>query len=675
MTIRRMLALILITSFVLGAAAQHPDIVFPSNDPLRLVVEPIRVGMDDFEAKIATVKAQGREPLGLVLAGGSARAYSYIGMLEVLESEGIRPDFIVANSMGAILGLLYASGMAPSLIAEFVQAVPAERYLDFVLPTKGGLINVDAFEALIGDLAGNLDIAGLPIPIVITAEDLTTRRRVEIASGDLDRVMASSFAMPAIFEPKRFGDTLLVDGGATTLVPIALAARYSSRIIVATALYNKAMDFDNPITVLNRVVDIGKTRTGMEDLLASVPFVIRNDVESFSYMEFASPEAIIQRGRESARKILSELSKWLPVRDSVPNPVLELNRAEYRRSVPPKLDAYRRGALPSVEPSLRLRPQVGLFTPSEPKIAGFDDQGYAGIGIGLALGRVRAFIGGLVGWNASPGKAWGIAADFAANPGDSIRIDAGLRLYGDIGAGFPFLQPESIEARTGLSWRLGTTALNFEPYLSGLLSYDFDSVAGGWESEAGFSLASRAPGSGMDFPGFFSTRTGYFVSGGTGLSMDSGPLASFKAGFSLADTVALRGRVSGRYGMEGTGLGLGRWDSYRGVAPSVSAVLPATSAIELIWLARALEFDAGEILLVESVELGPYVDCVWAFGELPAPPTPAVLPKFLSAGLSLSATLRFAGLNPFELSLYGGYDVSGGYFIGLRSGRLFPAFR
>ncbi len=675
MTIRRLLLFILATGFVLSAAGQHPDIVFPSNDPLRLVVEPIKVGMDGFEAKIAAVRAQGREPLGLVLAGGSARAYSYIGMLEVLEGEGFRPDFIVANSMGAILGLLYASGMAPSLIADLVQAVPAERYLDFVLPTKGGLINVDAFEALMDDLTGNLDISRLPIPIVITAEDLTTRRRVEIASGDLDRVMASSFAMPAIFEPKRFGETLLVDGGATTLVPIALAARYSSRIIVATALYNKAMDFDNPITVLNRVVDIGKTRTGMEDLLSLSPFVIRNDVESFSYMEFASPEAIIQRGRESARKILNELLTWLPVRESIADPVLEAKRSEYHKLVPPKLDAYRRGAMPSVEPSVRLRPQLGLFSPSEPEIAGFDDQGYVGIGIGLATGRVRAFLGGLVGWNSLPGKAWSIAADLSSNPGDSIRIDTSLRLYGDVSAGFPFLQPECIETRTGLSWRLGTKALSFEPYLSGFLNYNFNSAAFSWESESGFHLASQAPGSGMDFPGFFSTRTGYFVSGGTGQPLDSGPLAGFKAGFSLADTIALRGRVSGRYGMRGTGLDLGRWDSYRGVAPLVSAVLPATSSVELIWLARALKFDAGEILLVESVEMGPYVDCVWAFGEIPAPPSPAVLPKSLSAGLSLSATLRFAGLNPFELSLFGGYDVSGGYFIGLRSGRIFPTFR
>jgi NTE family protein len=69
--------------------------------------------MEAFSSKMEAIKALGREPLGLVLAGGSARAYAYIGMLEVLEERGIYPDFIVANSMGAIIGLLYAAGLSP----------------------------------------------------------------------------------------------------------------------------------------------------------------------------------------------------------------------------------------------------------------------------------------------------------------------------------------------------------------------------------------------------------------------------------------------------------------------------------------------------------------------------------------------------------------------------------
>jgi len=695
MSIRRTIALLLLCALVPLAWAQHPDSVFPADDPLRSVVQPIRIGMEDFSAKIEAIKAQGREPLGLVLAGGSARAYAYIGMLEVLESRGIVPDFIVANSMGAIIGLLYAAGLSPALIEDLVTTVPTEKYFEFLLPTKGGLINIDAFEAVIRDLVGQVDLSELPIPIIITAEDLLTRRRVEIAAGELARAMSSSFAMPAIFEPKTFGETLLIDGGSTTLVPVAQAAAFSSRLIVATALYNKPMSYENPITVLNRVFDIGKTRTGMEDLFGLSPFVIRNDVESVSYMEFAYPKAIIQRGRQSAEAVVDELLSWLPGENKQARirPILEAKRAYYLSAIPPELDDYRRGALPPLDGSLRLTPRLGILQPVQPPLAGFTDSGFIGLGVSFTAGRSKAFLGGLASFNPEPGKTWAAAADLMLNPYDSLIWKGGFRLYGVFSAGLPYLKPESLAFSSGLSWELGKRSKTLEPYAATRANYSFDPASLGWEAEAGLTLGSLKPasagtdtdtnsaGSGKassggadkasgNLEGFYSLRTAAFVQGGT-LGLAWGPSLGISGGVSLADLVALRARASGRWALNGTDMGLGRQELYRGSAPAITAPFSAAASVELAWLADILRFETGEILLVDSIELGPFFDCIWSTDFSSPAAGSDFLPETVTAGVSLSATLRFAGLRPFDLSIFAGMDDSGNLALGIRSGRLF----
>ncbi len=681
MVLRRGLVLLLLCALVSLAGAQHSDTVFPPEDPLRRVVEPVQIGMEAFSSKMEAVKALGREPLGLVLAGGSARAYAYIGMLEVLEERGIYPDFIVANSMGAIIGLLYAAGLSPAMIAELVTTVPTEKYFDLVFPFNGGLINVGSFEAIMKDLIGEADISELPIPVIITAEDLNTRRRTEIAAGDFSRVMSSSFAMPAIFEPKAFEGALLVDGGSTTLVPIAQAVPHSSLLIVATALYNRPLSYGNPITVLNRVFDIGKTRTGMEDLLSASPFIIRNDVEGISYMEFSRPKRIILRGRKSAESVMDDLIRWLPPEalQSRISPDLEAKREHYKETLAPKLDAYRRGALPRLDGSLRLSPYWGLLKPIQPAYVGVDMLGFGGLGIRLAAGGTRAFLGGLVGLGSAYSGNWAVTAELLTNPWDSLIWGNALRMVGDFGNDFPYLKPESLGLSSGFWWELGEKNKRLEPFASANLEYELALGQLGWETETGLSVAALSVGGsrgGKEGTGrassYYSLRASAFVQGGA-LPFGWGPSLGLGAGFSIADSVALRSRVSGRSALNGTGMGLGRWELYRGRAPNILAAFSSTASIELAWYARALEFDAGEFLLGNSVELGPYIDFLWYTSDSYPSSKADFLPKTFTAGLSLSITLRIAGLNPLDLSIFGGLSDLGDFSFGIRSGRLFPA--
>lgn len=70
---------------------------------------PVYVGREKLNKRLESVRKE-REPLVLVLAGGSARAYAHIGVLRVLEQNNIKPDVIVANSMGAIREIVKCCG-------------------------------------------------------------------------------------------------------------------------------------------------------------------------------------------------------------------------------------------------------------------------------------------------------------------------------------------------------------------------------------------------------------------------------------------------------------------------------------------------------------------------------------------------------------------------------------
>jgi hypothetical protein len=319
----------------------------------------------------------------------------------------------------------------------------------------------------------------------------------------------------------------------------------------------------------------------------------------------------------------------------------------------------------------------------ESSIADFGDSGFAGLGVELAAGRARAFLGGLASFSPDPGKAWALAADLLVNPYDSLLWESGLRLYGDFRSLFPYGESDSLEFSSSLGWELGRSWTTLKPYADSLLRYTFSAPAFSWEIEAGLTLGrqalaiarkeaggsdgGKAPG-GID--GFYSLRATAFGQGGATV-FGWGPSLGVAAGFSAADSVVLRGRASGRYAANGAALGLGRRELYRGNPPAVAAPFSASATLEFAWLAEVLGFETGEILLVDSVELGPYIDLLWSGDPGSSPMGFEYSPEAFTAGLSLSATLRFAGLRPFDLSLFAGLDGTGDLAVGIRSGRLF----
>lgn len=647
------------------------DLAFGQGDPLRNIIEPIFLGEQSFSARLEALKAEtgdARPPLGLVLCGGSARAYAHIGVLRALEAAQVYPDFIVASSMGAIVGMLYATGFSPDDIQLLINTLPLESSFRIVLPTNGGLIDTTALRATIRAIAGDIDISRTAIPIIVTAEDLITRQQTWIAEGPFDRAMTSAFAMPAIIEPQRFGEFELIDAGATTIAPVEPALRFTDRLIVSTAFYDRIQHFSSPITVLNRAVDIGKTRAGMKELEGSDAFVIRNDVENLSYMQFSDPELIISKGKSSADAALSALGAEARAFIENPPPAgFSALRAAVHAKLVENLQRIRSGYMPASEFVLRGAPTLKLFSPyllgagepgAEPRL---------GLACAMSVARIHASLGYFAALAPEPSKDWALESSFEANPFAGLATRITSRLWGAYGSTYLLehdprywelaVLVQSIEVR-------GSAAFGFR--LGGEFTMDMGGALTEWRSTAQLhtSLVSDISADGPRAAPWYSLNAGGFVENSTGSSTPVGVEGSLMAGLEsmwLSPGI----RASAKISLNAEEFSQNSYDGFRSGAPRSDALASLITNTELAFAPRNWYLDVAEAVLIRKFKLGPIFDTRWdsSTGK-------SFRMTDWAAGASFSCEARAFGLAPATLSLFASYTGSKVFSLQFKTGLL-----
>ena len=250
---------------------------------------PITYGDEAFRERILKRTEGKRDPIGLVLTGGSARACAHIGVLRYLDEHGIVPDFIVSNSMGSIIGMLYAAGITPDQIEEILRVGDISSYFALTLPAEGGFLDPSGFRALIDYIVGeDYRMEETDIPVMVVCDDLVSKREVRITEGPFTDVLVGSFALPVYFSPYKYNGHLLVDGGVISLAPIDAAYEYTDTVILSTTFYDAdTTNLINPVTILNSSFDIGKRQNASSDLKKYTDLIwVRCAVEQFSFMAF-----------------------------------------------------------------------------------------------------------------------------------------------------------------------------------------------------------------------------------------------------------------------------------------------------------------------------------------------------------------------------------------------------
>jgi NTE family protein len=165
-----------------------------------------------------------RIKIGYALGGGAARGLSHIGVLKVLEENGIYPDIIAGTSIGAIIGALYAGGYRPIDIEELVLGLDWQKMVhlvDMILP-RSGLLQGKRVMVLLKSVLGDLTFSQLRWKFACVATDIVNGQQVVLRDGSLIDAIRASISIPGIFAPVTISGRYLVDGGLTNTVPVSV---------------------------------------------------------------------------------------------------------------------------------------------------------------------------------------------------------------------------------------------------------------------------------------------------------------------------------------------------------------------------------------------------------------------------------------------------------------------
>jgi NTE family protein len=194
--------------------------------------------------KMETQGVYRRRVIGLALSGGGARGFAHVGVLKVLEGEGVPIDLLAGTSMGGVLAALYAAGLsAADLEAEALHmARPRNliRLVDLHRP-RDGLLSGDGVRSYLEERLGRgLTFDRLSIPLGLVAVDLISGQEVILREGAVADAVRATSAFPAVFEPVEVGEYRLVDGGVLNNLPADVVRHMGAEVVIAV---NVGMDF------------------------------------------------------------------------------------------------------------------------------------------------------------------------------------------------------------------------------------------------------------------------------------------------------------------------------------------------------------------------------------------------------------------------------------------------
>ncbi|MGQ9699845.1 MAG: patatin-like phospholipase family protein [Candidatus Bipolaricaulaceae bacterium] len=173
--------------------------------------------------------------VGLALGSGGARGAAHVGVLKVLEREGIKISAIVGSSIGALVGGAYAAGIPVSRMEEEWLATTRAKLLQSFLPTfpRTGLSSGAGLRRYLREILGDVRMEELSIPFAAVATDLDTGEPVVLRSGFLVEAIRASTAIPGVFQPVRREGRLLVDGGMVEPLPVRICRELGAEVVVA----------------------------------------------------------------------------------------------------------------------------------------------------------------------------------------------------------------------------------------------------------------------------------------------------------------------------------------------------------------------------------------------------------------------------------------------------------
>jgi len=174
--------------------------------------------------------------VGLALSGGGVRGLAHIGVLKILEQEGVPVDYLAGTSMGSVIAAGYAAGLGVDFMEQEALHMGSFRRLlplTDLSPLRRGLFEGQKVHEYLVSHLGDRTFDDLRIPLTLVAVDLNTGRAVYLHDGRVVDAVRASGALPGIFTPVERDGQLLVDGGLLDNLPVDAVRRMGADVAIA----------------------------------------------------------------------------------------------------------------------------------------------------------------------------------------------------------------------------------------------------------------------------------------------------------------------------------------------------------------------------------------------------------------------------------------------------------
>lgn len=285
------------------------------------------------------LKASNRPKVGLALSGGGARGAAHVGVLRILEQQGIHIDYIAGTNTGAVVGGLYSAGVSIDYLEQmFTKRSLMHSYLTvpvklrivviplFYVPRMVGRKSFDGlyegtrFRKFLNKYLpeSEQDISDLKIPFGAVAVNLLDGKVNTLRSGNLGWALQASSALPVLRKPVKIGEALYVDGGVSVNLPVQQVKEMGADVVIAVSLDDepgltvKESEFQKVGSVSHRVLTMHLSNVDIEQRKAA-NIVIHPDVEKIGLMSTSARDAkaAIEAGETAALASIEQIKQLL----------------------------------------------------------------------------------------------------------------------------------------------------------------------------------------------------------------------------------------------------------------------------------------------------------------------------------------------------------------------------
>lgn len=265
---------------------------------------------------------KGQRKIGLALGGGAARGLAHIGVLEVLEREGIPIDMISGTSAGAVIGALYAQGKDAIVIKSLAVDMSWKRLASLVDITlsRTGFIQGKRIKSLLEQvLGGDIQFADLKMPFACVATDIMTGEEVVISQGPVLEAVRASISVPGVFTIARWKGRYLVDGGLVNPLPVRVLKEMGADFVIAVNVLpdvsnraprkrkGKAPGIINILIQSLYIASYSLVRSSTQD----ADILIEPQLADIAFSDFHRAEECIARGVSAAQDAIPEIKRRL----------------------------------------------------------------------------------------------------------------------------------------------------------------------------------------------------------------------------------------------------------------------------------------------------------------------------------------------------------------------------